>query len=183
MDSDSELLEISRNTIEVMGRWIDGNGSNSFFPAAVRVGYDPKVIWTQLTRYVTTCTQPNGFTARNPHGVENCSIVPNTINMMLCSGHQGVLRVFGVWPKDRDARFGRLRAYGAFLVSSELKGGKVRYVNILSEKGRPCTLQNPWPGKKATLTRNGSAGPELLEGKRFTFKTAPDQRIEIKPAN
>ena len=53
-----------------------------------------------------------------------------------------------------DARFGNLRAVGAFLVCGELKDGQVRHVTILSEKGRECTVQNPWPGKAVTLSRN-----------------------------
>jgi len=180
LDSDPGLLQISRNTIEVMDRWIDINGTNSFFPAAVRVGYDPRVILARLNRYVTKHTQPNGFSAHNPHGIENCSTVPNTINMMLCMAHGGVLRVFGVWPKDRDARFGNLRARGAFLVSSELKDGKVRYVTIVSERGRDCTMVSPWPGKKVKLTRNGK-GAETLGGERFTFKTTAGETIELAP--
>jgi len=47
-----------------------------------------------------------------------------------------VLRFFPVWPKEKDARFGNLRAVGAFLVSGELKDGQVRHVTIVSEKGR-----------------------------------------------
>jgi hypothetical protein len=48
-----------------------------------------------------------------------------------------------------------LRARGAFLVSAKLKKGKVSEVQIVSEKGRPCTVQNPGPGKAAQLVRNG----------------------------
>jgi alpha-L-fucosidase 2 len=181
LDSEPKLLEISRNTIEVMGRWVDNNGSNSFFPAAVRVGYDPKVILAKLREYVTRHCQPNGFAAHNPHGIENCSIVPNTINMMLCMGHQNVLRVFGVWPRDRDARFASIRARGAFLVSGELADGHVRYVLIRSERGRPCTLVNPWPGKAVVLYRNGKQG-ETPRGERLKFATAVGEEILLGPA-
>ena len=181
LDSDPKLLRTARNTIEVMGRWIDNNGTNSFFPAAVRVGHDPNVILSKLREYVGRHCQPNGFTARNPHGIENCSTVPNTINMMLCMGHGGVLRVFGVWPKDRDARFAGLRAHGAFLVDGELKDGQVRSVRIHSERGRPCTLVNPWPGRAVALSRNDAPG-ETLRGKRLTFATAAGEDILIGPA-
>jgi hypothetical protein len=33
-----------------------------------------------------------------------------------------------------------LRAYGALLVSSDIRAGVVTYVRIVSEKGKPCTL-------------------------------------------
>ena len=181
LDSEPRLLQISRNTIEVMGRWVDNNGSNSFFPAAVRVGYDPEVILKQLREYVARHCQMNGFAANNPHGIENCSIVPNTINMMLCMGHQNVLRVFGVWPRDRRARFASIRTHGAFLVSSELADGQVQYVMIRSERGRPCTLVNPWPGKAVTLYRSGKPA-ETLRGERLKFATSVGEEILLGPA-
>ena len=181
LDSDPKLLQIGRNTIEVMGRWVDNNGSNSFFPAAVRVGCDPNVILKQLRDYVTGRCQPNGFAANNPHGIENCSTVPNTINMMLCTGHGNVLRVFAVWPKGRDARFASIRTEGAFLVSSELADGQVRYVMIRSERGRPCALVNPWLGKAVVLYRNGKPG-ETLGGERLKFATAVGEEILLGPA-
>jgi hypothetical protein len=40
LDSSNELLTVSRNTIDEMQRWEDMNTSNSFFMAAIRVGYD-----------------------------------------------------------------------------------------------------------------------------------------------
>jgi len=95
-------------------------------------------------------------------------------------GHRGVLRLFPVWPPDRDARFGNLRAVGAFLVSAELKGGKVGPVKIVSEQGRDCTVVNPWPGKKVVLYRAGRKA-ETLEGERFTFKTARGETVELRP--
>jgi len=180
LESDPKLLELSRDTITVMARWIDKNGMNSFFPAAVRVGYDPDVILDNLHRYVTRHAQPNGFAASNPHGIENCSIVPNTVNEMLCMGHQGVLRLFAVWPKDKDAEFGSIRARGAFLVSAALSGGQVRYASLISEKGRPCTMQNPWPGKAVTIFRKGGKA-ETVRGARFKFETVPGEQIVLGP--
>ena len=87
-----------------------------------------------------------------------------------------MLRFFPFWPKDQDARFGSLRAVGAFLVSAELKDGVVAGVKIVSEKGRDCTVQNPWPGRKANL-----AGRGTLAGDRFTFATKPGETLELKP--
>ena len=48
LDSDPKWLRVAHNTIAVMQRWIDFNGSNSFFPAAVRVGSKWTIapIWT-----------------------------------------------------------------------------------------------------------------------------------------
>jgi hypothetical protein len=180
LDSDPEVLQVARNTIDVRNGWFDGNGMNSFYPAAVRVGYDPKVILAKLREMVATRCAPNGFMKGNPHGIENCSIVPNTINEMLCMGHKGVLRLFPVWPKDQDARFANLRAWGAFLVSAELKSGEVQYVEIKSERGRPCTIQNPWPGRSVTVTR-GNGRIETVSGPRFVFETQIDEKLRLVP--
>ena len=181
LDSPRELLEVAHNTIDVMQRWIDFNGSNSFFPAAVRVGYAADTIITQLHRYIDS-TYPNGFQRNNPHGIENLSTVPNTVNEMLCMGHGGILRLFPVWPKDRDASFYNLRKEGAFLVSSELKGGIVQYVELLSEKGKPCTLLNPW-GKRKVLFKRQDGTQEVKQGERLTFETSPEERIVLRVAN
>jgi len=180
LESDPKLIEISRNTIRVMNRWIDVNGMNSFYAAAVRVGYNPEVILNELRGMIEKVGDVNGFTRGNVHGVENCSIVPNAINEMLCMGHQGVLRVFPVWPKSKDARFLNIRAWGALLVSSELKGGVVKYVRIHSEKGRPCTLVNPWPGKSVDVYRGGKKA-ETLKGNRFVLKTEAGATVVLGP--
>ena len=169
-DSDPKLLEIARNTIRVMDRWIDGNGMSSIYAAAIRVGYDPEIILKELTHMVATVGDANGFTKGNVHGVENCSIVPNAINEMLCTGHGHVLRVFPVWPKSRDARFLNIRTWDAFLVSSALKDGTVQSVTIHSERGRPCTLVNPWPGKAIDVYRDGKKS-ETLKGGRIVLQT------------
>ena len=179
LDSDPALLAVSKNTIDVMGRWSDSNGSNSFFPAAVRIGYDPAVILTEMRKYCGR-TWPNGFQTGNPHAIENMSTVPNTINEMLCMGHKGVLRLFPVWPKDKNASFTNIRCWGAFLVSADLKNGVVRNVEIVSEKGRDCTMVNPWPGKNVTVYQNDKA-IETLAGGRFKFKTQKGVAYILRP--
>ena len=113
-------------------------------------------------------------------GIENCSGVPATINEMLLQGHAGVLRVFPVWPRERPARFGRLRAPGAFLVSSELRDGEVKSLTLESEAGRDCTLHNPWPGREVTLTRNGRVA-ENLKGELLRFPTRVGERVAMSP--
>lgn len=178
LDSEPDLLKVARNTIEVMSRWQDFNGTNSFFPAAVRVGYAPEVILEKLRRYVADC-RPNGFyQPKNMHGIENCSTVPNTINEMLCMGHKGVIRLFPVWPRAQDAAFVRIRCWGAFLVSGALRDGVVQDVTIVSEKGRACTVVNPWMPESMQLVRNGRSA-ECLAGERVSFGTEPGEVIGL----
>lgn len=179
LNSDKELLEVAHNTIDEMQRWIDFNGSNSFFPAAVRVGYNPDSILYHLNRYAKN-TYPNGFQSNNPHGIENWSTVPNTINEMLCMGHQDLIRLFPVWPREKDARFHQIRVEGAFLVSSAIKEGEVEETTILSEKGRDLHLLNPWKGKEVTVS-----GKELkhqtLSGDTIHLQTQPGAIYKFTP--
>jgi hypothetical protein len=180
LESGPELLEISRNMISVMHSWDDFNGTNSFYPAAVQIGYDPAEILGHLETW-TTKKSANGMKhGNNAHGMESCTPSIVTINMMLCMGHQDVLRVFQAWPKEMDAAFENLRAEGAFLVSSHLRGGVVEYLRIVSERGRKCTIENPWPGRQVTVIR-GDGKTETVTGARFTLETKVDERLRLIP--
>ncbi len=180
-NSDPELLRVAYNTIDVMQRWIDFNGSNSFFPAAVRVGYNPDIIYQKLHEY-SEHTYRNGFQLNNPHGIENFSTVPNTVNEMLCSAYGDVLRLFSCWPMQEDASFSNIRVYGAFLVSSSLENGKVRFVQLTSEKGRECTLLNPWKGKQVQVSGSKS-GTKTYSGEYITFPTGENETFVITEAD
>ena len=175
LNSDPEMLKIAHNTVDEMQRWLDFNGSNSFFPAAVRIGYDPDSILVHLNAY-SRHTYPNGFQLDNPHGIENWSTVPNTINEMLCMGHQDIVRVFPVWPREKDASFHQIRVEGAFLVSGELKNGEVASLAIHSEQGRSLSLLNPWKHKKVRMKvwqSDRLLEEKELEGEIFHMETLP----------
>ncbi|MHC4200459.1 MAG: glycosyl hydrolase family 95 catalytic domain-containing protein [Planctomycetota bacterium] len=180
LESDPDLLALSRDMISVMRCWNDFNGTNSFYPAAVRVGYDSREILRFLESWAKQKTANGMKHGRNAHGMESCTPSIVTINMMLCTGHQGVLRVFHAWPNELDAEFEDLRAFGAFLVSSRLRGGKVEYVEIKSERGRKCTIQNPWPGQRVRVTR-GDGRTETAEGERFVLDTRVDEKLRLVP--
>lgn len=178
LDSDPALLEIARNTIEEMHRWMDFNGTNSFYPAAVRVGYPADSILTRLHAYALH-TYPNGFQQDNPHGPENWSTVPCTVNEMLCMGHRGMVRLFPVWPRALDASFHQLRVEGAFLVSATLRDGEIGEVTLLSEQGAPLTMLNPWPGQDVEITASGGK-KQLAGGPVLHLETSPGSTYLFK---
>ena len=67
------------------------------------------------------------------------------VQEMLIQSHTGIIRIFPAIPAAwRDLSFSTLRAAGAFLVSAVQKDGKVKSVEIISEKGGPCKLKNPF---------------------------------------
>ena len=166
--------------MEELNRWDDFNGTNSFYPAAVRLGYQADSILMHLHEYSLN-TYPNGFQYDNPHGIENLSTVPNTINEMLCMGHQDIVRVFPVWPRTEDAKFHNIRVEGAFLVSSSLKDGQIEEVVLYSEKGRNLTLQNPWPGKAVAIKGPGKSG-STAQGDMIHMNTEPGGKYVFRPA-
>lgn len=179
LDSDPKLLEICRNTITEMARWHDGNGFSSWYTACARVGYDPKTILAKLRVECDRQSYPNLVLQYGGGGIENVSGFL-AINEMLLQSHEGVIRLFPVWPKEQDARFGGLRAVGALLISADLKAGLISEVRIHSERGRECVVENPWPGRKMRLTRNG-APAEIVSGSRITLKTTAGENIELAP--
>jgi hypothetical protein len=179
LESTPDLLATARNTVEAMARWRDGNAMNSFYPAAVRVGYEPETILRELRAMIEAIGLPNGFIKDNPHGIENCSIVPATINEMLCMGHQGVLRLFAVWPRYRNASFRHLRIPGAFLVSATLCDGEVTDVSLRSERGQTCTVENPWEGGGVRIIRDGKPA-ERVTGRRFVLKTHAGESLRLE---
>jgi hypothetical protein len=166
------------------GEWGNtlGNGIETCFPGAVRVGYDPAVILQQLKDRIIRESLPNGWITQTGGGTETLAAVPLTINEMLLQSYEGILRVFPCWDHARDASFSQLRAYGAFLVSSRIKDGRVASVRLISEKGRPCNMENPWPGEKVQLVRNGRPA-QVLSGTRLHFITSPGEKIFLTPSS
>lgn len=163
LGSNPELLEIGRNTVEILNRWEDFNGFPTIFPAAVRVGYDAEIVMEQLRLQCRNHGYPNLFIYYGGGGIECCSTVPLTINEMLMQSHEGVIRLFPVWPDKHDARFRDLRAVGAFLISAELKDGAASGVRIVSEKGRPIVIENPWPGLSVKVYAHNGGGAADVE--------------------
>ena len=100
---------------------------------------------------------------------------------MLLQDEGGVLRVFPDWPGERDASFTTLRAKGAFLVSSELRGGKIRYIEIASQTGGPLVIASPWGSERVRVARS----KELLRPEQglITLHTVRGEHYYLTPAD
>jgi hypothetical protein len=189
LGSDPRWLKIARDEARDWpdGDWYNkGTGAATFrtpfmsYLYAARVGHDPDDILARYRKAIELDGFPNLWLFTGGGGIEQCCCVPGGINEMLLQTHEGVMRLFPVWPKNRPARFGRLRTHGAFLVSSELQDGEVKSLVIESEKGRECKLLNPWPGRSLALRRNEQEA-ETLSGEIIRFKTQATERITIEP--
>ena len=180
LGSPADLLQTGKNMVQAMARWSDGNGTVTFYPAAARVGHDPDDILTHLASWVKGNSYPSLHIHTGGGGVENFNTVPSTITEMLLQSFQGKLRVFANWPSDKDARFGDLRAYGAFLLSSDRRGGSVKYVRVVSEVGGQAVLVNPWPTGAVRLFKNG-ADAGTVNGAELSFDTAKGDVLHLAP--
>lgn len=92
-------------------------------------------------------------------------------------GQPPILRVFQAWPKSWEAQF-RLLCRGGFMVSSEMKSGKIPFVQIESQLGGDCRLRNPWAGSRVDLYRNGRKS-EGLDASLLKFPTSKDETIVV----
>ena len=178
LSSDPALVRAGVDTILYKDLWENQNSFSTVFAAAARVGVDPDLILRQITRATQKYIQPNFLFNMGGGGIENSSGIPGGLNEMLLQSHEGFLRLFPCWPKDRPARFEGLRAYGAFLVSAELADGQVQFVRIVSEKGQTCEIANPWPDKAVSVLRIGEKY-ETVSGDRISLAITAGECLEL----
>lgn len=128
---------------------------------------------------------PNGmslFEGPTAPSVEHLGLLTTTLQEALVQsvsprpGEQEVIRVFPAWPDAWDASF-RLLARGGFLVSSEIAGGQVRFVEIESRLGEECRLRNPWQGE--CVVSEVDRPDRVLAGESLRFPTAAGQRFRL----
>ena len=116
---------------------------------------------------------------------------PVVVNESLVQSYTGQIRLAPVKLKN-TARFARRRTEGAFLLSGEIQsGGKVSYLAITSEAGRPCNLVRPWDGPVRVRRLDTMAGVTVAEKDgAMTFPTEvgatyvvdrPDEPWEAQP--
>ena len=135
-----------------------------------------------MRKRITKTALPNLWIEQSGGGIETLSAVPSCINEMLLQGYEGVIRLFPVWPKDKDASFRNLRAHGAFLVSSSCKNNVIEYVTLISEKGRTCKIENPW-GDTACIVVHADGTEEIYKSKQFEIETSPGEEIKLLQSN
>lgn len=92
-----------------------------------------------------------------------------------------ILKLFNRWPKDWDAAFSLLTR-GGFILSSSQQKGKIEFVQIESQAGQNCRLQNPWGNAQVSIYRN-SKKAEILAGELLSFPTTKEETIIIVPEN
>lgn len=183
LNSEPVLLDRIRKDLD---RWTNkewlhhGNAFQSVFIGAARVGYDPDFLFAKARAKIAADAYPNLWIYAGGGGIETCSGIPGMLNEMMLQSHDNVIRVFPVFPATQKASFYRLRTFGAFLVSSAIDNGAIAQVVIESEKGRPCVMLNPWPGRTVAIHRNGKLAQHLT-GMQLQLATAAGEHLLLVP--
>ena len=101
------------------------------------------------------------------------------IQEMLIQSHTGIIKIFPAIPGGwKDLNFTTLRCQGAFLVSAVREGGKVRKLEIVSEKGGICKVQNPF-GKDAFDVKYSWKGKVIKGGEILTIEFPVNGKAEL----
>ena len=93
---------------------------------------------------------------------------------------QSVIQVFPSWPKDWNAAF-TLVARGGFLVSSSQQSGETEFIEVTSQLGRECLIQNPWNEGEVSVLRNGRKSGSL-SGVTLRIPTDKGEHVTLVPA-
>lgn len=161
--SDPALLQIARNTLEYMNPFEPGvrgssiNGFPKTFTIAARIGWEPEDLIGKFKTVINHLWRENLTVRQSGGGLETSGSI-ETIHSMFLQTNEDIIRVFANWPEARDAKFIRLRAKGAFVLSSEQKDGRITHVEVTSDKSRTLKLVNPW-GQQPVRVLDGDGAP------------------------
>ena len=147
--SPEPVKDLFRDTIRAT-RFNGNNAHVMFNIAKARLSMPEGVIDSK--RWFLSRELPNGLFRwkGHLHGTYMGEMIgiAGLINEFLIQSVKGKIRLFPCWPKDRDARFSKLRCEGGFLVSAEQRQGRVVHLEILSTAGGRLTLLSPWKNPK-----------------------------------
>lgn len=167
----------------------NGMGSHRRLISATRLGYDIHEIIDQL-KVGSINKSPGDWegmrgnnTIGDIGGTGRLAIVQDS----LLQSNEGFVNVFANWFDDQEASFRRMGAEDAFLVDADQNEfGQVTYLNIYSEKGKSCSVLNPWPGQEMEVYENGNLTEAVKTqnslGTVYTFETKLKTNYELKPA-
>lgn len=179
LGSDPELLRVARNTLIIKPQyyveWM--NNPPQIFGMAARLAHHPPEVMERFRAYFRDLG-PSHFKSGGGN-VEGAGIADG-IQAMLLQSQEGSFRLFPCW-HHADGKFVTLRAAGAFLVSAEKKNGVLQPLTIVSEKGRPCSVLNPWPGKTLSVTGSTVTVGERPFGQVCIFPTEAGKTYVVAP--
>ena len=157
--------------------------------AAIRAGAAEEVPAILQSYRAAFAQLENGFSlfeqvtpGYQAHSIEHLGLLTMILQEALLQsvsprpGEPEVIRVFPACPPQWNASF-RLLARGGFLVSSEVKKGRVQFVEIESRLGEECRLRNPWEAPCLLTEAGGSSRQIAGEFLRFPTQTGKRYRL------
>lgn len=183
LHSDSTALQLARNTLYYYG--IDQQGFTetmnelglSAFIMGARIGFSPDLLVDKMKTLIRRAGT-NFLILDGHHCLEKTTFV-ETINSMMLQSVDGVLYLFPCWI-DTPASFTRLRAKGAFVVSADYDGKQVVDLNVLSEHGGICRINNPWQNKNnVKVMQSGREIDFKVENENLSFLTEAGGTYEL----
>ena len=180
MSSSDDLRKRYVNTIDAYNSWeTSPNAPGFLWASAVKGGYPAQSLLDRFKDLLDKFMRRNFTVPKGGHGTESVANL-EYINAAMLQSQEGFLRLFPAWPNPK-AKFVRLRAQGAFLVSSELDHGDIAYVEIYSEKGKNCSVLNPWPGYSTTIVNSHNKPVEFeISGDRISFSTLSGESYTLR---
>lgn len=73
----------------------------------------------------------------------------------LLNSRSGRIHLFPCVPKGSTVAFRNFQARGGFLVSAEMREGRITFVRIAARRDVACQVMNPWPGQRVVVRREG----------------------------
>ena len=109
---------------------------------------------------------------------EGLAVAATAINESLLQSYDGIIRVFPAFPSAGNGRF-TLHAVGGFVVSSEIKEGKIQWICIKSLSGNLCKLALPW--EEAFVQSNLKKSKLPVSEDILQIRTKTDEVLMIIP--
>lgn len=110
--------------------------------------------------------------------MESMSVLATAMNESIFQSYDGILRIAPAFPLDKTGRF-TLHGVGGFIVSSEIKLGKVQWISIKSKLGNACRLQLPWD--IAVVYSDLKKHSSIINAEIAELKTKVGETIVITP--
>jgi hypothetical protein len=190
---DPHLLQVALNSLDQMNSWAatpepsggTHNGFPKIFPIAARAGWPADDLLARFKTAILFQWRPTNLTVEERGGgIETMGSIEG-LDSMLMQSEGGAVRLFPDWPASHDASFTRLRAKGAFVVSSELRAGRVRSATVTSEAGGTLRLADPWSDGRVRVVQVGGDEGEgravrfTLSGGVISFRTQPGATYRV----